>query len=339
MKQRPPSHLVGEAGIMMVRGHLPEEWVLREYHPDYGIDLDVEVFSYSSGGELVSLGEHFFVQVKSRSGATSTTLTVHPRFNVEKRSLEVDRSKARGIAVLSVALSRSDLQLAQSLGPAVPILLFVCDVEAGTVHYLCLNDYVDKILMPEAIKLDGDSSLNVYIPTWNTVSRTESDLMPLRLYARRAKLYAAFNRIRYQQHELCYSLAYAHMHSEAELRHSELLKTFRVFLEIVKSYDFWQTTRTWPAIELAWLTIERLDANLTRFENGESLEAIYESKLKQLPESWPEDPGESSKSFFLVELYSAWDQLANLGNIFEEICREWFLPTFLASLSEDTAFR
>jgi len=31
----------------------------------------------------------------------------------------------------------------------------------------------------------------------------------------------------------------------------------------------------------------------------------------------------------------AFENLANLGNMFEEICREWFLPTYLGQFAEE----
>ena len=43
-KRRAPQHLVDERGIALVKRKIPENWVLREYRPDYGPDFAVEVF-------------------------------------------------------------------------------------------------------------------------------------------------------------------------------------------------------------------------------------------------------------------------------------------------------
>lgn len=42
-KRRVPQHLVDERGIELLRRKIPENWVLREYRPDYGLDFAVEV--------------------------------------------------------------------------------------------------------------------------------------------------------------------------------------------------------------------------------------------------------------------------------------------------------
>ena len=44
------------------------------------------------------------------------------------------------------------------------------------------------------------------------------------------------------------------------------------------------------------------------------------------------DPGKpcTYREWFLyTDLRHLWSNLANLGNIYEEICREWYLPTWL----------
>ena len=38
-----------EESLQLVRSLLPEEWVIHEYKPDYGIDNVVEIFRYVDG--------------------------------------------------------------------------------------------------------------------------------------------------------------------------------------------------------------------------------------------------------------------------------------------------
>ena len=40
-KRRTPQHLVDERGIALLKRKIPENWVLREYRPDYGLDFPV----------------------------------------------------------------------------------------------------------------------------------------------------------------------------------------------------------------------------------------------------------------------------------------------------------
>ena len=63
-KRRVLSHITGESGIQIIKRLLPEEWVIREYTPDYGIDIDVELFVPYKGNFLTS-GEHIYFQVKT----------------------------------------------------------------------------------------------------------------------------------------------------------------------------------------------------------------------------------------------------------------------------------
>jgi Domain of unknown function (DUF4365) len=188
MKKRPTSHLVDAAGVALLESTLPREWVIREYRPDYGIDFDVEVFDYTEAGELVSLGEHFFVQLKSRSRVAPIKRTVFPRFNVEKQPLKINHEEHKIIEVIPIQIDVADLQLARSMSPALPILLIICDVDRKLLHFLCLNDFVDKVVLPGDPGFGSKNSITVDIPTWNRVSSSVEDLIPLRFFARRAKL-------------------------------------------------------------------------------------------------------------------------------------------------------
>jgi hypothetical protein len=314
---------------------LPKEWVHREYRPDYGIDFDVEVFDYTEDDHLVSLGEHFFVQLKSHSETRVIKREVCPRINVEKQPLTIDESKKRTIEVMSVQLDSSDFALAQSMGSSVPILLFLCDINAKSIHYVCLNDYVDKLLLPEVVNFSGQSKHTVYVPLFNRVTNTEEHLIPLRFYARRAKLYAAFNRFRYQRHELRYLLPHFEGISIDQMRASDEVVTIMHFASIAGSYDFWENTWAWPALSITHQYLKNMTRNLVRFRDGELPEEIYYEQVQKLP---TEIPRQSMASFLLLsDIQSTWDRLANLGNMFEEICREWYLPTYLGLLAEESA--
>lgn len=337
VKKRTISHLIDHEGITILRNLLPKEWVHREYKPDYGIDFDVEVFDYIEDDNLVSLGEHFFVQLKSSSKVKVTKIKVFPRVNVEKQPLTIDKSKTRTMEVMSVQLDSSDFSLAQSMGPSVPTLLFLCDIEAESIYYVCLNDYVDKLLLPEGADFTRQSNYTVYVPLFNQVSNSEEFLIPLRFYARRAKLYAAFNKFRYQRNELSYLLPHLETTSIDQVRSSDEFITILHFASIARSYDFWEDTWAWPALSITYQYLRNLINNLERFRDGELLEDIYSEQVKKLPTDLPH---QSSASFLLMsDIQNTWDKLANLGNMFEEICREWYLPTYLGLLAEESALR
>ena len=64
-KKRSENQITGESGIDILRALLPEEWVIREYTADYGIDLDVELFEKCSEKVYITKGEHVLFQVKT----------------------------------------------------------------------------------------------------------------------------------------------------------------------------------------------------------------------------------------------------------------------------------
>ena len=48
-KIRTSQHITGDRAVKIIKDRiLPPEWVVREMTPDYGIDLDVELFDYEN---------------------------------------------------------------------------------------------------------------------------------------------------------------------------------------------------------------------------------------------------------------------------------------------------
>ena len=43
-KTRPIAHIKGEQGVKILKEVFPDSWVVREYSPDYAIDLNIEIF-------------------------------------------------------------------------------------------------------------------------------------------------------------------------------------------------------------------------------------------------------------------------------------------------------
>jgi hypothetical protein len=94
-KKRVRQHIMEDQSIRIVRDLLPDEWVVREYRPDYGIDLAIELFEYLDAKRTVAatLGETLFVQVKSADVVRSRTMRVYGRRNVEKGPLKENRTE------------------------------------------------------------------------------------------------------------------------------------------------------------------------------------------------------------------------------------------------------
>jgi hypothetical protein len=67
-KQRTAQHLIDHEGTQLFRSKLPKHWILREYRPDYGLDLTVEVFKAQDGGgerstNYETLREHLIARI------------------------------------------------------------------------------------------------------------------------------------------------------------------------------------------------------------------------------------------------------------------------------------
>lgn len=75
-----------EQSLQVVRKNLPEEWAIHDYKPDYGIDIIVEIFEYTKDDPTVAetLGELFFVQIKSIQITKIEKIRVFLRGNIEK---------------------------------------------------------------------------------------------------------------------------------------------------------------------------------------------------------------------------------------------------------------
>ena len=87
-KRKPEAHIIGEEAVRIIEALLPAHWTIREYHPDYGIDLAVEVFERSgteTNGHPAydTLGEHLFLQVKGCRSIEPIQFKVTDRINVE----------------------------------------------------------------------------------------------------------------------------------------------------------------------------------------------------------------------------------------------------------------
>lgn len=237
------------------------------------------------------------------------------------------------------SLETAELELARSMGPAAPLVLVVADTTRSELHWVCLNDFVDKVLVPESGQnLSAKASHTVHVPDFNPIDRTPAALIPLRFLARRAKLYAAFNHFRYQRHEIQYALGRYRLGVGHQPDDPDLLYLANHFLGTSLAYDFWKTTDAWPSIEITHMYAERAAQMITRAIAGESPESIFADGLDAVPVS-DERRAEMLEAVFVSEIQSIFDRLANLGNMFEEVCREWYLPTYLGMLAEQHTIR
>jgi hypothetical protein len=313
-KKRVVQHLIDERGQRLLEASIPEHWILRAYRPDYGLDFALEIFSCAgSDSSHETLGEHIFIQLKSVQNPEMRALTLYSRVNVEKEREALDKANPVGeIDVVSFQLEISELLTVERMSVAVPVLLVVADLSRGKCFFVCLNDYVDKILVPRYLDYSVRKSRAIHIPMLNTLSRDGHGRDALRWYAKRAKLYSAFMRFGFQLAELEYARGSA-----------DIVRQARYFADRISHYDFWHDLEMWRIVGRYSVALD----NLIRTGKPGMLE------VKVAPGNGLLPSGGGDIELISHDILALWSGLALLGRNYEDVCREWFLPTALGYLS------
>lgn len=345
-KRRVFQHIMEDRSVRMIQDLLPNQWVIRPYQPDYGIDLTIELFEYVGAEqvEAATLGETLFVQMKSTEVVDAAPVRVYGRRNVEKGPLKEDRLESAEIEVARLRLDTSELLTVQAIGSAIPVLLFLVELSTRRIYFVCLNDLIEKVIIPEDPEYAAKQSKVLHIPLRNCISDDPLSVRPLETYAKRPKLYAAFEKFAYQKHELGLAQeGYAWAASDAAKQRAaqHLIKLVRHFLAIDLRYDFWARIPEWKPIGWSYLELRVLDRFLQTPEPGEDL-ALLRRYLAAQP-AYPMVEHyvggldlHEAQWHFCEHLVQIWTRLDNLSRLYEELVREWFLPTLLATtLGED----
>ena len=251
-KKQTEQHLIDAEGQRLLRERLPRHWVLREYRPDYGLDFALEVFEApKSDGQATgyaTLGEHIFIQLKTVAAREAKPLQVYSRVNVEKQREVLNTANPSGeLHTLRFQLETSELVTVERMGVGLPVLLVVADLSKKKCFFVCLNDYIDKILIPRHKDYRSKASRTIHIPVLNEVGTAELGQVALRWYGKRPKLYAAFQRFVFQAAELRYE-----EHSRDSARMA------KYFASRIASYDFWDDTEMWGLIPRYGAAVRRL---------------------------------------------------------------------------------
>ena len=173
-KFRSESHLIDQKAVSFVRENLPTEWVVRELTPDYGLDLDVEVFE-KENGRITTLGERLYLQVKGTTMANYIDVTYGTK--------DVMRTKR----CVSFSLDTGLLHLVERVGNSLPILLVVVDLSSKNAYFSCLNDYLEYVLKDDT-KWRMQKYKTIHIPCENTLQMAQL----LHWYSMRPKINSFF---------------------------------------------------------------------------------------------------------------------------------------------------
>jgi hypothetical protein len=309
-KRRSFNQVKEEISYRVLRQKLPEAWVMHEYGPDYGIDCVVELFDYIDTDKLIAetLGETFYVQLKASDSIEYSIKRAFRRANVTKGRLNEDKSEYIDIEVAKFQLELSELLTVQAMGPAVPVLLVLVDIQTERAFFVCLNDYLDKIIIPEDPGYASKDSKVIYLPTMNEIAPSQTALVPLRVFGKRAKMYGAFGKFTYQKKEIERIRGIANFNpatpTDAEL------DMLRLFIDTALRQDIWNGHEFWEPIGWSHRELQKI---------RETINAGIETKDHETFKAYCDD--------------IVWHRLCNLANMYEELVREWFLPTVLAQLT------
>jgi hypothetical protein len=302
-----------DQSYLILKSLLPEEWAVHEYRPDYGIDLVVEIFKFidETREAADTLGELFFVQLKSVKQTKIQKLTVKARGNVEKADATYDDSDTKEIEVIPYVIDTDELLTVQTMGPTIAVVLCLVCLDTGRVFFICLNDLVEKVLLADDPKYTEKGTKTIYLPVKNEITKGGAPLHALRFMAKRPKFYAAFNRFNYQQNEIWYYLGFAKpgiitYRNEVEPEHeleAETRPMIRRFIAILKYLDIWFGNSAWDLVGHYYARLSKMEALL-------------------------DDPTIETREI-ISEMLLLWAGLTALASTYEEICREWFLPTYL----------
>lgn len=338
-KKRVRQHIMEDRSIQIVRALLPEQWVIREYKPDYGIDLQLETFEYTDREKstATTLGETLYLQVKSTEVVNARRVRVYPRRNVEIGPLLEIRGRSATIDIAKVRLPTSELLLVQGIGAAVPVLLCLVELSTRRLFYVCLNDLVEKVILPRDPSYDLKKSIVVHVPLRNCISADDPhSVQPLASYAKRPTLYAAFEKFEYQRHELEYAIR-RYLDSPVENPEDArvLLDLVRHFLSIILRFDFWTRMPEWQPIRWSYHELLALQALLEQRGVENDLGALTRYLLTEpamkRDSGWVDSLDIGGARMELADhIGYIWHRLRNLGAIYEELVREWLLPTHLA---------
>lgn len=318
-KRKSESHIIEKKSLKIVNDILPEFWTIREYKPDYGIDLSIELFEKKDSGEkriYDTLGEHLFVQVKGVEDIHSSIIKIKKRNNIENSPL-IEEDIMGEIEVIKFSIDTNELFTVNRMGSTIPVILFVVDVINDKIYFVCLNDYIEKVILPQTPNFFSlkQETKTIFIPKINLISKDFNTLNPLFFYSKRPKFYSLFNKIGYQKNELNFC--------DEQI----LIKRCKYYSELLLRFDVWENS--------VWPILTHFKEVLDQFRTTDNIVIGLADgvKLEENIKEW--EYGLEGKLYTQKEvmnfmhLHSTWNQMDNMKNVYESMCREWYLPTAL----------
>ena len=113
----------------------------------------------------------------------------------------------------------------------------------------------------------------------------------------------------------------------------ELISQCQHFSKILLGFDIWGKYNVWPVLDIMHKALINLmnnkplgvmNLNPSNIENDNN---FWESNFS----NGKEYPLDQILSFQEVRIL--WNQMSNLGKVYEDLCREWNLPTMLGVMT------
>lgn len=304
-KKKAISNIIDEKAINLTKQILPNYWTIRDYKPDYGIDLAIETFDDNT---LETLGEHFFVQVKGKEKIKKSEITIKGKkenyvMNVIKYSLETDL-----------------LFTVQRMGHGCPVMLFVVDITENVIYFVNLNDYIDKIFIENDIDYIHQSKITINIPIVNQIKK-EQDAEDLYFFSKRAKFYSFFETAKAQLDNLSYIIDYD-KYKKTAIKYAKLLLAFDIISSKRSEKYFFDVKN--KLIEIA----------------NEFSDFIKNNQKDNVIEEWEIPPFYGLytrlESDLILFIQSTWDELNTIQGMHEDCWRKCYLPTEYFAILQET---
>ncbi|WP_022826224.1 DUF4365 domain-containing protein [Hymenobacter norwichensis] len=323
-KRRVVQHIMEDSSYEIIKKHLPKEWVIRHFNqPDYGIDLVIELFDKIDERVSETLGEFIYVQVKSVTELEEKRERIYPVSNVAKGFWQEDKTEYAEVPIVKYPFDTDSIYTIQTWGASVAVLLIVVNVRTEDAYFICLNDYIDKVILPKLPTYEEQGSVTISIPAYNNLKDSEVTGAAFGLYGKRAKLLAAFSKFFYQKNEIGYMFQFK----------TWPIITYREKLDMENADEDGATIDSKAINDTLLLFIEQIE-HLDIWDYGGWLPlAASKAELLSLKHHLLHPEPDEAPEFILHKILLTWHQLTNLATMYEEICREWFLPKMLALYS------
>ena len=150
----------------------------------------------------------------------------------------------------------------------------------------------------------------------------------LEWYAKRPKLYALFNKINYQKSELNYYYG------------QQLIDIAQHFLKILLRYDAWDAGYYFPIMtdmreEIEFYLSHGFTKDAER-RNEQLIAKGIDIDNEMCEATWCADLVPIRYANIIQGIHQLWEKLDTIDGIFEESCKEAFLPTYMGAKISNT---